>query len=734
MLRSWIRKRLSMQPTRCKSRRNHRHRRLCVESLSPRLVMTGEGQTYAMDYWLDASELMGDVTGAIQWGDGTSSPATIASKPAAGPLRVRIDYSLDSNNFFQANERRVLLQTVLDSIASRFSDSLSAIQPVGSEYWEARFKNPSNGADVSRRNLAVGANELVVFVGARALSVGEGGLGNRGGTFVSSTRQQFVDTVRARGQTGALANPATDVGPWGGAITFDTTKNWYFGSDLNGIGPTQLDFVTVAAHEFLHVLGFGTTDSFNNKLINSKFTGTAAGQEYGAQVPMADADHFANNLNYRGRRPIMVPSLANAERLLPSRLDLAAMHDIGWRLITPSVRVTGSKVFGDNATFAANITLQGARIGSKSFPLSIPITNVAPTFDARGNATAIAGFPLTLNRIGQFSDPGFGTPLTSPPKAETFTYRIQWGDNTSDTGNATVESVGNATTKTRGYFNGTHTYANPGVYTVTLTVTDDDGGSSQQQFQITVAEQPKLTLSINKNTFSESAGSGVALLTISRPSSFSSAALVVQLRSSDTSEATLPATATIPAGLTSITVGVNAVDDALFDGPQAVELSASATSLQSSALDVTVTDHQPISMVAARADLHEDIPEQRSTRVTIGIRSPAPVGGARVTLAANQPGILQFPTSVTVPAGSTQVDVTVSAVDDLRPQRLRNVVLTASGNNLVASSLNLSVNDSDPYRWTNPNIQMDVDANGSVDPLDVLRVINEINRRRARQK
>jgi PKD repeat protein len=694
--------------------------------------MTAEAQTYNLDQSFDVSELIGDVTGTIQWGDGTSSPATIASKPAAGPLRVRIDYSLDTNNFFQANERRVLLQSVLDSIASRFSDTLSAIQPQGSEYWEARFKNPSTGADVIRRNLAVAANELVVFVGARALSFGEGGLGNRGGTFVSSTRQQFVNIVRARGQVGALANPATDVGPWGGAITFDTTKSWYFGTDLSGIGSNQLDFVTVAAHEFLHVLGFGTTDSFNNKLVNSKFTGTTATQEYGAQIPMADADHFANNLNYKGRRPIMVPSLGNAERLLPSRLDLAAMHDIGWRLIAPTVRVTGSKVFGDNASYAAKITLQGARLGSKLFPLTIPITNVSPTFDARGNASATAGFPVTLNRIGQFSDPGFGTPLTSPPKSETFTYRIQWGDNTSDTGNATIETVGNATTKTRGFFSGTHTYANPGTYTVTLTVTDDDGGSTQQQFQIIVAERPKLTLAINKSTFSESAGAGVALLTISRPASFTGAALVVQLRSSDSSEATLPATATIPVGATSVNVGVNAVDDSLFDGSQTVEISASASSFEPGVLNVTVTDYQPISLVAANTALHEDIPEQRSTRVTVGIRSPAPAGGVRVTLAANPPGVLQIPSTVTIPAGNTQVDVTVSAIDNLRPQRLRNVTLNASGNGLIAFTMNLTVNDSDPYRWTNPNLQMDVDDNRSVDPLDVLQIINEINRRGTR--
>jgi hypothetical protein len=78
----------------------------------------------------------------------------------------------------------------------------------------------------------------------------------------------------------------------------------------------------------------------------------------------------------------------------------------------------------------------------------------------------------------------------------------------------------------------------------------------------------------------------------------------------------------------------------------------------------------------------------------------------------------------------TQVDVSVSAIDDLRPQRLRNVTLQAAGSNLVSKSLALTVNDSDPFRWTNPDPtkQMDVDDNRSVDPLDVLVIINEINR------
>jgi PKD repeat protein len=719
MFHSWLLMKKSVQ-------RRGRLRRLCIESLDSRLTMTAEGQIYALDQTLDVSELMGDITGTIRWGDGTNSPATIASKPSPGPLRVRIDYQFDTTGFF-TSERKSLLQTALDSVASRFNDTLAAIQPGGVDTWQARFNNPSTGISTTIANLPIPANEILVFVGARSIG-GEAALGNRGG-FSASGQQSFVDTVKARGQTGGLANPQTDVGPWGGAIAFDTGRNWYFGTSLSGIGSNQIDFVTVAAHEFLHVLGFGTTQSFDTKIVNSKFTGAMATQEFGAQVPMADADHFGNDITYRGVRPSMVPTINNAERLMPTRLDLAAMNDIGWQLITPSARVTGNKVFGDNANYAAAISLQGS-IGTKSFPVSIAISNVAPTFVARGNASATTGVPVSITRIGQFSDPGFGTPQTTPPKSETFTYQIQWGDGLSDSGNATVESLGNGVNPTRGFFDGSHTYTAPGTYTVTLTVTDDDGGSSQQQFQIIVAAPPVLTLSIDKSTFSEAAGAGAAVLTISRPAAFSSSAITVQLASNDTSEATLPASINLAAGITSTTVGIAAVDDALFDGSQTVEFSASASNFQTAKITVTVTDFQPISLAAESAQLHEDEPTQQSTQLTIGIRSPAPTGGALVSLSAIPVGIIEFPSSVLIPAGTTQVDITVTAIDDFRPQRLRSVSLQAAGMNLTSNSFLFSVNDSDPFRWTNPDpaFKLDVNNDRSVDPLDVLAIINEINR------
>ena len=101
-------------------------------------------------------------------------------------------------------------------------------------------------------------------------------------------------------------------------------------------------------------------------------------------------------------------------------------------------------------------------------------------------------------------------------------------------------------------------------------------------------------------------------------------------------------------------------------------------------------------------------------------------------LSATPPGVLQMPAFAVIPAGATRTDVTVAAIDDQRPQRLRSVLVQAVGTNLVSNSIEFTVNDSDPYLWTNPFLQMDVNTNGMIEPLDVLVIINEINRAGAR--
>jgi hypothetical protein len=175
------------------------------------------------------------------------------------------------------------------------------------------------------------------------------------------------------------------------------------------------------------------------------------------------------------------------------------------------------------------------------------------------------------------------------------------------------------------------------------------------------------------------------------------------------------------------------VDDALWDGDQTVRFAAIAALYQSIDTTILVTDYQPIELVAARTELQEDIPELQSTTASVSIRSPAPAGGATIDLSVSTNGALIFPTSVKIPAGSTRVEFPVSVINDTLPQALRTVTLRASGAGMIADTLVFTIRDSDPAPWTNPVNPYDVDNSGGMDPLDVLVVINEINRRGSRQ-
>jgi hypothetical protein len=99
-----------------------------------------------------------------------------------------------------------------------------------------------------------------------------------------------------------------------------------------------------------------------------------------------------------------------------------------------------------------------------------------------------------------------------------------------------------------------------------------------------------LTLSLSPSTFLETAGANASTATLSI-SQAPSQNLTANLTSSDTTELTVPATATIPAGQTTITFPVTAIDDSISDGPQTVTLTATAGNLTATAT-ATVTDNE----------------------------------------------------------------------------------------------------------------------------------------------
>lgn len=108
-------------------------------------------------------------------------------------------------------------------------------------------------------------------------------------------------------------------------------------------------------------------------------------------------------------------------------------------------------------------------------------------------------------------------------------------------------------------------------------------------WEFTTPESPKLTLTIDKTSMSENGGTAVG--TVSR-NNLPIGDVVVTLASNDTSEATVPATVTIPDGQSSVTFAIVAVDDLLSDRTQVATISATSDIYAASSSMIDVLDDE----------------------------------------------------------------------------------------------------------------------------------------------
>lgn len=259
--------------------------------------------------------------------------------PAAANIDIVFDYRYDTGYFTNNALRKSLLESAASVFESRITDNLGAITSSGGNYFDVNFQNPSTGSTTALTDYSVGANEIVIYIGASNLGsniLGEGGPGG----FSAGGSSRFLSSIQ-RGQSGYLSDSGidTDFGPWGGTISFNSSfSSWYFDSTLatsNDIA--GYDFYSVALHEIGHVLGVGTADSWNDHIVGNCNTGPCTLNGHDLNYAIQDKSHWksgaTSTINGQGSFEVaMDPSLLNNTRKNFTDQDWAGMTAIGWQV------------------------------------------------------------------------------------------------------------------------------------------------------------------------------------------------------------------------------------------------------------------------------------------------------------------------------------------------------------------------------------------------------------------
>jgi len=134
---------------------------------------------------------------------------------------------------------------------------------------------------------------------------------------------------------------------------------------------------------------------------------------------------------------------------------------------------TPSYVYVDNGLYTVCVEVSDGLL-SDTACTTAAVANVAPTVELISVSVDVVAASGTVDVTADFTDPGI---------LDTHVAVWEWGDG-STSGGDVVEVDGDGTAT------GNHVYADIGVYTVTLTVTDKDGGSGASVYEFVAVYDP----------------------------------------------------------------------------------------------------------------------------------------------------------------------------------------------------------------------------------------------------
>ena len=143
--------------------------------------------------------------------------------------------------------------------------------------------------------------------------------------------------------------------------------------------------------------------------------------------------------------------------------------------------LTPTHAYGDNGSYTVTLTVTDDDGGVGTDTLTVLVSNVAPTTTidpmSQPNPQFILPGVHTLTFVGSFTDPGW---------LDTHEALWNFGDGTVLPGTLVEENVPPDATGTA---TGTHVYWAPGMYTVSLEITDDDGAVGSHTMDVVVVDE-----------------------------------------------------------------------------------------------------------------------------------------------------------------------------------------------------------------------------------------------------